>query len=177
MSYHRTILLLLASALPGAADPFADKATPLLSKYCYDCHGEKKQKGGIEVHQLTSSEQALRHHRFLENIAKQVEDGDMPPDDEDVLPSDEERAALVDEIRSVVSRKQITCATALTQDQVRTWPNVVGVRGESGRLAITVIDGEDVLRRLLASDRSIRDLEVRRAGLAEAFVEITREAA
>jgi hypothetical protein len=100
----RVILLFLASALPGAADPFADKATPLLSKYCYDCHGEKKQKGGIEVHQLTSSEQALRHHRFLENIAKQVEDGDMPPDDEDVLPSDEERAALVDEIRSVLAK-------------------------------------------------------------------------
>ena len=60
---------------------------------------------------------------------------------------------------------------------VRTWPNVVGVRGEAGRLEITVVDGEDVLRRLLASDRSIRDLQVRRAGLAEAFVEITREAA
>jgi ABC-type multidrug transport system ATPase subunit len=83
----------------------------------------------------------------------------------------------VDEIRSVVSRKHITCATALTEDQVRTWANVVGVRGEAGRLEITVVDGEDVLRRLLASDRSIRDLEVRRAGLAEAFVEITREAA
>ena len=104
MCSTRVILLFLASALPGAADPFADKATPLLSKYCYDCHGEKKQKGGIEVHQLTSSEQALRHHRFLENIAKQVEDGDMPPDDEDVLPSDEERAALVDEIRSVLAK-------------------------------------------------------------------------
>jgi ABC-2 type transport system ATP-binding protein len=77
----------------------------------------------------------------------------------------------------VVSRKQITCATALTEDQVRNWPNVVGVRGETGRLEITVVDGEDVLRRLLASDRSIRDVEVRRAGLAEAFVAITREAA
>ena len=83
----------------------------------------------------------------------------------------------VDEIRSVVSRKQITCTTALTEDLVRSWPNVVGVRGDAGRLEITVVDGEEVLRRLLASDRSIRDVEVRRAGLAEAFIEITREAA
>ena len=104
MFSFRAILLLLASALPGAADPFADKATPLLSKYCYDCHGAKKQKGGIEVHQITSTEAAFRHHRFLENIARQVEDGEMPPDDEDVLPTDAERAALVDEIRSVLAK-------------------------------------------------------------------------
>lgn len=90
--------------MTGAADEFADKATPLLSKYCYDCHGDKKQKGGIEVQHLTSTEAALRQHRFLENIAKQVEDGDMPPDDEDVLPSDAERAALVDEIRGVLKK-------------------------------------------------------------------------
>jgi hypothetical protein len=104
VSSFRAIVLLLASTLPGAADPFADKATPLLSKYCYDCHGEKKQKGGIEVHPLTSTEAAFRNHRFLENIARQVEDGDMPPDDEDVLPSDEERTALVAEIRSVLKK-------------------------------------------------------------------------
>ncbi len=104
MSLARAIILFLASSLPGAADSFADRATPLLSKYCYDCHGEKKQKGGIEVHQLNSSEAALRHHRFLENIAKQVEDGDMPPDDEDVLPTEAERAALVDEIRSLLKK-------------------------------------------------------------------------
>jgi ABC-2 type transport system ATP-binding protein len=83
----------------------------------------------------------------------------------------------VDQIRSVVSRKQITCSTTLTEEQIRTWPDVVGVRGDAGRVEITVVDSEDVLRRLLASDQSIRDLEVRRAGLAEAFIEITREAA
>lgn len=98
------IAILFASSAPALADSFSDKATPLLSKYCYDCHGEKKQKGGIEVNQLRSTEAAFRDHRFLENIAKQVEQGDMPPDDEDLLPSDEERRALVDEIRSVLKK-------------------------------------------------------------------------
>ena len=104
MSVFRAISLLVASTLTGAADSFADKATPLLSKYCYDCHGEKKQKGGIEVHQLNSTESAFRSHRFLENIAKQVEEGDMPPDDEDLLPSEEERKALTEEIRAVLKK-------------------------------------------------------------------------
>ncbi|WP_193214721.1 DUF1592 domain-containing protein [Luteolibacter marinus] len=100
------LLAALLSCLPLVvrADGFADVATPLLAKYCYDCHGEKKQKGGIEVHQLDSADAALRHHRFLANIAEQVELGDMPPDDEDLLPSDAERAALVDEIRSVLKK-------------------------------------------------------------------------
>jgi len=104
VSFRAAIPLLLASSLNGIADEFSDKATPLLAKYCYDCHGEKKQKGGIEVHQLGSTDAALRQHRFLENIAKQVEDGDMPPDDEDVLPSDEERKLLVSEIRGVLRK-------------------------------------------------------------------------
>ncbi|WP_367872105.1 DUF1592 domain-containing protein [Luteolibacter sp. Populi] len=104
MFFRPVITLFLASSLSGVADPFADKATPLLSRYCYDCHGEKKQKGGIEVQHLVSTEAAFRNHRFLENIAKQVEDGDMPPDDEDKLPTDEERKALVAEIRSIVRK-------------------------------------------------------------------------
>lgn len=100
----RIAAILLIFVLVARADDFAAKATPLLAKYCYDCHGDKKQKGGIEVHQLTSTDAALRHHRFLENIAEQVELGDMPPDDEDVLPSDAERDALVREIRSLLKK-------------------------------------------------------------------------
>jgi ABC-2 type transport system ATP-binding protein len=38
---------------------------------------------------------------------------------------------------------------------------------------ITTRDVEGALRRLLAADASVRDIEVRRAGLAEAFAEIT----
>jgi hypothetical protein len=104
MIIRHPIIFLFALAAVGRADDFAGKATPLLAKYCYDCHGEKKQKGGIEVHQLDSTDAALRHHRFLKNIAKQVEQGDMPPDDEDVLPTDAERKALVDEIGSVLRK-------------------------------------------------------------------------
>jgi len=100
----RAAAILLALVLSSRADDFATTATPLLAKYCYDCHGEKKQEGGIEVHQLTSGDAALRHHRFLENIAKQVELGDMPPDDEDLLPSDAEREALVREIGSLLKK-------------------------------------------------------------------------
>lgn len=98
-------LLILGGTLVSRADEFARIATPLLRKHCYECHGETKQKGGIEVHHLTSSDAALRHHRFLENIARQIESGDMPPEDDvDELPTDEERKEMVRSIEAVLSK-------------------------------------------------------------------------
>ena len=83
----------------------------------------------------------------------------------------------VNEIRSVVSRKRITCSSVVRPDEVRAWPDVVEARQESERLHITAIDAEAVVRRLLAADQGLRDLEVRQAGLSEAFTELTKEAA
>jgi len=44
-----------------------------------------------------------------------------------------------------------------------------------GRLAIATAQAESVVRRLLDADARLSELEVQRAGLAEAFTEITRE--
>ena len=83
----------------------------------------------------------------------------------------------VDEIRSVVSRKQITCSTALSVAEMGTWPEVLAVTRSAQRVQITAADAETVVRRLLAADERVRDLEVRQAGLAEAVTELTKEAA
>ena len=83
----------------------------------------------------------------------------------------------VEEIRSLVSRKHISCSTTLAAEDVRSWPEVVAVERDARRLRITVVDAEPVLRRLLTSDDCLSDVEVRRAGLSEAFVELTKEAA
>jgi ABC-2 type transport system ATP-binding protein len=46
-----------------------------------------------------------------------------------------------------------------------------------GRLEVVATDADGVVRRLFLTDEQTRDLEVQRAGLAEAFAELTREAA
>jgi hypothetical protein len=98
-------LILLAANIVQAGDDFARNATPLLEKHCYECHSDKKQKGGIEVQHLTTAEAALRHHRFLENIASQIQSGDMPPEDDvDELPTPAERDTLVREIQSILRK-------------------------------------------------------------------------
>ena len=45
------------------------------------------------------------------------------------------------------------------------------------RLHITAGNAETIVRRLLEADANLQELEVRRAGLAEAFTELTQEAA
>jgi len=86
-------------------------------------------------------------------------------------------SGTVDEVRSIVSRKTIVCSSAVDLDQVRSWPHVVAAKRDTQKLEITAIDAESVVRKLLASDSTLSNLEVRQAGLAEAFNEITKEAA
>jgi ABC-type multidrug transport system ATPase subunit len=83
----------------------------------------------------------------------------------------------VSEVRALVSRRHIRCDSALPADELSHWPGVVTVSRADQRLTILATDAETVLRRLLASDHSVANIEVQQAGLAEAFVELTKEAA
>jgi ABC-type uncharacterized transport system ATPase subunit len=83
----------------------------------------------------------------------------------------------VDAIRSVVSRRLISCESSVPVDEVSRWPGVIAVSRETSLLRITATDAEDIVRRLLANDGKLRQLEVRHAGLNEAFTELTKEAA
>lgn len=83
----------------------------------------------------------------------------------------------VDALRAHVALRRIRCVTALDAADVARWPRVVSVDVQQGRLTIATADAEGVVRRLLDADPSLAELEVRRAGLAEAFQEITRESA
>ncbi len=83
----------------------------------------------------------------------------------------------VDEIRSVVARKEIRCSSALDAAEICRWPSVLHAARNGNRLQITATDAEEIARRLLAADLQLRDLEIRHAGLSEAFTELTKEAA
>ena len=86
-------------------------------------------------------------------------------------------SGTVSEMRALVSRKRITCSTTLTFEEIATWPGVESVTRDRELLHITVTDTEEVTRRLVIADPKVRDLEVHRAGLAEAFTELTQESA
>jgi ABC-type multidrug transport system ATPase subunit/peptidoglycan/LPS O-acetylase OafA/YrhL len=83
----------------------------------------------------------------------------------------------VAEIRAIVSRTHISCTGALSAKDVRLWPGVLDATQDAHKLMITAVDAESVVRRLLAADASVRQLEVRQADLADAFTELTKQAA
>jgi ABC-2 type transport system ATP-binding protein len=80
----------------------------------------------------------------------------------------------VDEIRAHVVRKHVKCYTSVSVHQVTAWPEVESVTGEQQRLHIVTEDSDAVIRRLMFADSTCRDIEVRRAGLAEAFTELVQ---
>jgi ABC-2 type transport system ATP-binding protein len=81
----------------------------------------------------------------------------------------------VDEIRARVSSKLVSCVSRLAADVVRAWPEVMQLDMERDRLQITTRSAEALLVRLFREDPQLSDVEVKRAGLAEAFTELTNE--
>ena len=79
----------------------------------------------------------------------------------------------VDALRARVAVKQVRCSTTLRVADVTGWPEVAEARIDGERLWMSTASAEALLRRLLAADAALSDLEVRAAGLAEAFTELT----
>ncbi len=83
----------------------------------------------------------------------------------------------VDEMRSLVARKRISCASTIEVDDIRNWTGVVEAIRDSRMVHVIAFDAESVVRRLLAIDQTLSHLEVKQASLADAFTELTKEAA
>jgi len=84
-------------------------------------------------------------------------------------------SGTVSEMRAIVRRKRISCATSLAPNVIAAWPGVQSVNRDRERLEITASDADAVVKRLVTSDCEFSGLEVRSAGLAEAFTELTQE--
>ena len=82
----------------------------------------------------------------------------------------------VDQLRARVAIKRVRCRSRMTPAEAGLWPEVVEAHTEGDCLWISTDHVEDLLRRLLAADPTLDGLEVRAAGLAEAFTEITEAA-
>jgi ABC-2 type transport system ATP-binding protein len=82
----------------------------------------------------------------------------------------------VDALRARVAIKRIRCRSTLGVEAVGGWSGVSDARADNQRLNISTVDAEAVVRRLLDADPQLSELEVQRAGLAEAFTELTRDA-
>jgi len=81
----------------------------------------------------------------------------------------------VEALRSRVALTRIRCVTDLDEAAMARWAHVASVERDHRHVHIRTDAPENVLRRLLDADPALTELEVLRAGLAEAFAELTRE--
>lgn len=99
--------LLITSMLTGAAamaqDPAAEifraEIEPLLTEYCYDCHGRGVRKGQVSFDRFTSDADILSRTDLWHTALKNVRAGIMPPDDGGPRPSAEEIDKLANWIK------------------------------------------------------------------------------
>lgn len=81
----------------------------------------------------------------------------------------------VDALRSRVAMTRIRCISDLDAVALSQWQQVSHAEREGTHLQVHTDAPENVLRRMLDADPALAELEVRRAGLAEAFTELTRD--
>ncbi len=122
-----------ASAAPPPPAEFKD-VQAFVTSYCAKCHGEKVQKGGLNLAPFTDAKSVLKSRKAWRGVAEAVASGEMPPEGAKQPTKEERNRAL----------KWITSALDAADELDRTRPD----------------PGHAVVRRLTPSEynRTVRDL-------------------
>jgi hypothetical protein len=87
------LILLLAPAANAAPPAFGDVRT-FADTYCARCHGEKVQKGGLNLAPFATEKSVLKARKAWRGVAEQIASGEMPPEGAK-QPTKAERDAVV----------------------------------------------------------------------------------
>ena len=79
------------AAMPAV---FEKDVTPLLQKYCYDCHGIGKHKGDVALDGYKTVADVEKDRPTWETVLHHVNSHEMPPEDTDVQPTQAERDVI-----------------------------------------------------------------------------------
>lgn len=94
---HALLLLACLIPRPTRADDavtYESAAIPVLQKYCYDCHGAERPKGGVDLESVPESRLMVANPDLWVNVARVVRDQTMPPSSK-AQPAQEERDLIV----------------------------------------------------------------------------------
>jgi len=90
----------VAAEVSGAAQ-FHKNIQPILTEYCFDCHGDGEKKGGVAFDEFKSDESVLTNRDLWWNALKYLRAGIMPPDKKP-KPTDAERQVMAKWIKTEV---------------------------------------------------------------------------
>src|SRR5688572_27543505 len=102
--YLAPCVMLAAVAIPFAANAatapavisFEQHVTPLLKKYCYECHGDGMDKAGLAFDHYKSVDdvRAPAARKHWEGVLRNITRHEMPPDDASLFPTNAEREVI-----------------------------------------------------------------------------------
>jgi mono/diheme cytochrome c family protein len=84
-----------------AKKSFKDVVTPFVDTYCTRCHGQNRQRGGINFGPALKSPGETASSKRWKQALTAVKSHDMPPESADKQPTDEERQKFVDGIGKI----------------------------------------------------------------------------
>lgn len=84
-----------------AGDEYQQKVRPVLVEYCFDCHDDDTQKGGVNLARFDSDRSLHREPRLWETALRQIQERTMPPRNKK-QPGPEEFHRLVDTLEDLL---------------------------------------------------------------------------
>jgi hypothetical protein len=89
----------------AAQDPYGAKIQPLLSKYCYKCHGSAaKPKADLNLTRFSSEASMRESRKVWKEVLNKLLIKEMPPEDSQPQPTQEERDTLTKFVQQALSR-------------------------------------------------------------------------
>ena len=85
----------LAALRTAALKAHKETVAPFFTKYCMQCHGEKKKKGGVTFQYAVKAPGTASFQRLWKQAAADIKTANMPPEDQ-VQPTEQERKAVLD---------------------------------------------------------------------------------
>ncbi len=93
------LFLLLIGSRSGSAAPSISRVEPLFKELCFDCHGDKKAKAGVNLQQMLRGSDFGGEFKHWEKVIEMVGGREMPPE-EKPQPSDSQRREITDAVRA-----------------------------------------------------------------------------
>jgi hypothetical protein len=84
----------LAVARSESMTTYKGHVAPFMAAYCTRCHGGKKQKSGVTFQSALKNPASFR--TLWKRASAQIKTHDMPPEDEEKQPSEQERKTIID---------------------------------------------------------------------------------
>ncbi|HEV3438412.1 MAG TPA: DUF1592 domain-containing protein [Gemmata sp.] len=84
---------------------FSTQVKPFLERYCFSCHGPKKQAASLDLSRDLTVPGIVKNAQQWELVIERLHANEMPPEDAKLRPEAKERTAAIEWIREVRARE------------------------------------------------------------------------